>query len=145
MNNDQNTVEILSEIYRGAKMGVETINSMLNKVNDNKIYDELKYQLRCYDEIANEAYGELVKRNQEPKDISTVNKLSAKMSVGINTMISNTPSHIADMLIKGSTMGVTEMTKSLNSYKDADPDIQSLADRFIKLEQDNIDRLMKFL
>lgn len=145
MNNDQNTVEILSEIYRGAKMGVETINSMLNKVNDNKIYDELKYQLRSYDEIANEAYGELVKRNQEPKDISTVNKLSAKMSVGINTMISNTPSHIADMLIKGSTMGVTEMTKSLNSYKDADPDIQSLADRFIKLEQDNIDRLMKFL
>jgi hypothetical protein len=145
MNNDQNTVEILSEIYRGAKMGVETINSMLNKVNDNKIYDELKYQLRCYDEIANEAYGELVKRNQEPKDISTMNKLSAKMSVGINTMISNTPSHIADMLIKGSTMGVTEMTKSLNSYKDADPDIQSLADRFIKLEQDNIDRLMKFL
>ena len=67
------------------------------------------------------------------------------MSVGINTMISNTPSHIADMLIKGSTMGVTEMTKSLNSYKDADPDIQALADRFIKLEQDNIDRLMKFL
>jgi hypothetical protein len=145
MNNNQNTAEILSEIYRGAKMGVETINSMLNKVNDNKIYDELKYQLRCYDEIANEAYGELVKRNQEPKDISTMNKLSAKMSVGINTMISNTPSHIADMLIKGSTMGVTEMTKSLNSYKDADPDIQSLADRFIKLEQDNIDRLMKFL
>jgi len=145
MNNNQNTVEILSEIYRGAKMGVETINSMLNKVNDNKIYDELKYQLRSYDEIANEAYGELVKRNQEPKDISTVNKLSAKMSVGINTMISNTPSHIADMLIKGSTMGVTEMTKSLNSNKDADPDIQALADRFIKLEQDNIDRLMKFL
>jgi hypothetical protein len=145
MNNNQNTAEILSEIYRGAKMGVETINSMLNKVNDNKIYDELKYQLRSYDEIANEAYGELVKRNQEPKDISTVNKLSAKMSVGINTMISNTPSHIADMLIKGSTMGVTEMTKSLNSYKDADPDIQALADRFIKLEQDNIDRLMKFL
>jgi hypothetical protein len=141
MNNNQNTAEILSEIYRGAKMGVETINSMLNKVNDNKIYDELKYQLRSYDEIANEAYGELVKRNQEPKDISTVNKLSAKMSVGI----SNTPSHIADMLIKGSTMGVTEMTKSLNSYKDADPDIQALADRFIKLEQDNIDRLMKFL
>jgi hypothetical protein len=145
MNNNQNTAEILSEIYRGAKMGVETINSMLNKVNDNKIYDELKYQLRSYDEIANEAYGELVKRNQEPKDISTMNKLSAKMSVGINTMISNTPSHIADMLIKGSTMGVTGMTKSLNSCKDADPDIQALADRFIKLEQDNIERLMKFL
>ena len=122
-----------------------SINGMLNKVNDNKIYDELKYQLRSYDEIANEAYGELLKRNHEPKDISTMNKLSAKMSVGINTIISNKPSHIADMLIKGNTMGVTGITKSLNSHKNADQEIQALADRFIKLEQSNIERLMKFL
>ena len=145
MNNNQNTVDFLSEIYRGAKMGVETINSMLNKVNDNKIYDELKYQLRSYDEIANEAHAELSKRNHAPKDISTMNKLSAKMSVGINTVISNNPSHIADMLIKGNTMGVTGIRKSLNSHQDADPQIQALADRFIKLEQSNIDILMKFL
>ncbi|MFA7138865.1 MAG: hypothetical protein WC151_10140, partial [Bacteroidales bacterium] len=59
--------------------------------------------------------------------------------------ISNKPSHIADMLIKGNTMGVTGITKSLNSHKNADPQIQSLADRFIKLEQSNIERLMKFL
>lgn len=145
MDNKQNTVDFLSEIYRGAKMGVETINRTLNKVNDNKIYDELKYQLRSYDEIANEAYGELLKRNQEPKDIPIMNKLSARMSVDINTIINNKPSHIADMLIKGNTMGVTGITKSLNSHQDADPRIQSLADRFVKLEQDNIDRLKKFL
>lgn len=145
MDNNQNTVDFLSEIYRGAKMGVETINRMLSKVNDNKIYDELKYQLNSYDEIANEAYNELLKRSHEPKDISTMNKLSARMSVDINTLINNKPSHIADMLIKGNTMGVTGITKTLNSHQDADPQIQALADRFIKLEQDNIERLMKFL
>ena len=142
---DNNTVDFLSEIYRGAKMGVETINSLLQKVNDNKIYDELKYQLRSYDEIANEAYNELLKRNHEPKDISTMAKLSSKMSLELNTLISNTPSHVADMLIKGNTMGVTGITKSLHSHQDADPQIQALSDRFIKLEQDNIERLMKFL
>lgn len=31
MENNQNTVDFLSEIYRGAKMGVETINRMLSK------------------------------------------------------------------------------------------------------------------
>lgn len=145
MENNQNTVDFLSEIYRGAKMGVETINRMLSKVNENKIYDELKYQLNSYDEIANEAYNELLKRSHKPKDISTMNKLSARMSVDINTLINNKPSHIADMLIKGNTMGVTGITKTLNSHQDADPQIQALADRFIKLEQDNIERLIKFL
>ncbi|MEL7648599.1 MAG: hypothetical protein AAGU76_10935 [Sedimentibacter sp.] len=145
MENSQNTVDLLSEIYRGAKMGVETINNLLSKVNDNKIYDELKYQLQTYEEIANESCVELSRRNSEPKDISLMNKVSAKMSVGINTLISNNPSHVADMLIKGNTMGVTEMTKNLNSGQCTDKEIQALADRFIKLEQDNIDRLKKFL
>ncbi|MEA5095631.1 hypothetical protein SDC9_90478 [bioreactor metagenome] len=145
MENGKSTVDFLSEIYRGAKMGVETINNLLTKVDNNNIYDELKYQLRTYEEIASEACTELERRKSEPKDISMFNKMSAKMSVGINTLISNNPSHVADMLIKGNTMGVTEMTKSLNSHQCSDKEIQALADRFIKLEQDNIDRLKKFL
>jgi uncharacterized protein YdcH (DUF465 family) len=145
MDSSQNTTDFLSEIYRGAKMGVETINNLLTKVNDNKVYDELKYQLRSYDEIANEACSELKKRNVEPKDISTMDKMGAKMSIGINTVISNDPSHIADMLIKGNTMGVTGITKTLNAHQEADPDIKGLAQRFVQLEQDNIERLKKYL
>ncbi len=145
MDNSENTIDFLSEIYRGAKMGVETINDLLTKVNDNKIYDEMKYQMSSYEEIANEAHSEIIKRKSKPKDISMLNKMSAKMSVGINTIISNSPSHVADMLIKGNTMGVTEMTKSLNSHNCSDMEVQAFADRFIKLEQSNIDRLKKFL
>jgi len=145
MNNAKNTNDFLAEIYRGATMGVQTINNILIKVTDNNIYNELKYQLRSYEEVANEAYAEITKRNAKLKDISAIDKMSAKMSIGINTFISNKPSHIADMLIKGNTMGVTGITKSLNSHNDADVSIKSLADRFIKLEQDNIDRLKKFL
>ncbi len=144
-SNSANTTDFLSEIYRGAKMGVQTINNLLTKVNDNKIYDELKYQLQSYEEIANEAYNELEKRDNTPKDISLFNKMSANMSIGINTFINNNPSHIADMLIKGNTMGVTGISKTINKHQNADTAIKGLADRFVKLEQDNIDRLKKFL
>jgi len=145
MDNSQNTIDFLSEIYRGAKMGVQTINNIMTKVTDNKVYDELRYQLLSYEEIANEAYFEIQKRNTEPKDISTFDKMSAKMSIGINTFINSNPSHIADMLIKGNTMGVTGIVRSLNSHENADSDIKGLADRFIQLEEDNIDRLKKYL
>lgn len=145
VDNSQNTVDFLSEIYRGAKMGIETINRLLTKVNDNKIYDELKYQMRSYEEIADEAYNELLKRNNEPLGISPLNKLSARMSVGINTLISNKPSHVADMMIKGNRMGIEGITKTYQSHQGADPAIKGLADRFIKLEKDNIERLNKFM
>ena len=144
MDNSQNTVDLLSEIYRGAKMGIETINRLLTKVNDNKIYDELKYQMKSYEEIADEAYHELLKRNNEPLGISPLNRLSARMSVGINTLISNKPSHVADMVIKGNIMGVDGISKRLQSHQNTDPSIKGLADRFITLEKDNIERLKKF-
>lgn len=143
--NNQHTMDLLSEIYRGAKMGVQSINNLLTKVSDNKIYDELKYQLYSYEEIANEAYGEIIRRNGEPKDLSTLNKISAKMSIGINTFINSNPSHIADMMIKGNTMGVTEIIRKMHSLKGVDDNIRNLAERFLKLEEDNIDRLKKYL
>ena len=143
--NSINSNEILSEIYRGAKMGVQTINNLLMRVTDNGIYNELKYQARSYEEIANEAYEEIIKRNDKPKDISMVNKAMAKMSIGINTFINNNPSHIADMVIKGSTVGINDIVKILNSYNNEEPDIKNLAERFIKLEQVNVERLKKFL
>ena len=145
MDNSKNTADFLSEIYRGATMGIETINRLLTKVNDNKIYDELKCQMRSYEEIADEAYHELLKRNNEPLEISPLNKLSARMSVGINTLISKKPSHVADMMIKGNQMGINGITKTYQSHPDADPSIKGLADGFIKLEKDNIERLKKFV
>ncbi len=144
MKNSQNTVDFLSEIYRGATMGVETISRLLTKVNENKIYDELMYQMKSYEEIAAEACNELLKRNNEPLEISSLNKLSARMSVDINTLISKKPAHLADMMIKGNQMGIEGITKTYQSHVDADPDIKGLADRFIKLEKDNVERLKKF-
>lgn len=145
MENNQTTTDFLTEIYKGARIGVQSINNLLTKVNDSNIYNELKYQLRSYEEIANEAYNEIIKRNNRPKDISAFDKLSTTFSIGINTFINNNPSNVADMMIKGNTMGVTEITKNLNAYKSADENVKNLADKFVKLEQDSIERLKKYL
>lgn len=145
MDNSKNTVDLLSEIYRGAKMGIETIERLLTKVNENAIYDELKYQMRSYEEIADEAYNELITRNNEPLGISALNKLSARMSIDINTLISKKPSHVANMMIKGNRMGIEGITATYQTHQDADPAIKGLADRFIKLEKDNVERLKKFI
>lgn len=143
---DNKNKEILTDIYRSARMGIESINQLLSKVNDNKIYDELKYQLRTYEEVSNEAYNEILKMDTEPKDISTLTKVNAKMSIGMNTIMNNSPSHVADMMILGNTNGVTELTKCLNSNeKSLDEGVKEFTKRFIKMQQENIERLKKFL
>ena len=65
--------------------------------------------------------------------------------INFNTITNKTPSHIAEMLIQGSTMGIVDVTKRIKEYKTADKDISSLADRLLKFEQQNVDEMKKFL
>lgn len=145
MDKEKDTKGFLGEIYRGARMGVETIDNVMSKVVDEGIKHELKYQLDRYEAIEKESYEELSKRGSGPDDIPVMQKAMAKMSIAMNTAMDNSPSHIAELLIKGNTMGVTGITRSLHDHSNADSNVVNLAQRFISLEQENIERLKKYL
>ena len=67
------------------------------------------------------------------------------MGIQMDTMMDATPSHIADMLIQGATMGVVGMTRDRNDLPDADAHAQGIASSFITAQQENIDRLKTYL
>jgi hypothetical protein len=49
------------------------------------------------------------------------------------------------MLIQGSSMGIIDITKKLREYKDVNPDIMSIGQQLLHLEQQNIEECKKFL
>ena len=60
-------------------------------------------------------------------------------------MMSPTDSKIAEMMIKGSTMGITKNIKNIHKYDGMSGDIMMLANKLVATEQDNIDQMKKFL
>jgi hypothetical protein len=74
--------------------------------------------------------------------ISTDNITFLSSLIGVTN---KNPSHIAEMMIQGSTMGIIDITKNLKEYADADKDISALANRLLKFEQQNIEEMKKFL
>ena len=65
--------------------------------------------------------------------------------INLKTIIDKTPSHISEMLIQGSTMGIIDVTKRINDYGDADKEILDLAHRLLQFEKDNQEEFKKFL
>ena len=65
--------------------------------------------------------------------------------INIQTLMNKTPSHISEMLITGSTMGVIDAIKNTKKYKDADPNILKLMDDLKIFEERNINQLKSFL
>ena len=71
----------------------------------------------------------------------------ARMGIAMNTAMDDTDSHIAQMLIEGSTMSVTEMTRLAHRFgkqKDCD-ELVDMANEIVTFEQGQIERMKQYL
>jgi hypothetical protein len=104
-------------------------------------------ELEKYEEFAKEIRDILFKNGDEPKEESFMAKLGVKMGVMMNTMMDESVSHIADMMIQGATMGITDTTKLVreNENSPCSEEALALARRIIKYEEESIERLKEFL
>ena len=75
-------------------------------------------------------------------------KLSAKAGVMMNTMVDSTPSHVAQMIIEGTTMGTTDLLRKINEFSSETgekSEAETLARRAIRFEEDCIEKMKSYL
>lgn len=139
-------ITMLKTITETADMGRDSLNHVLDKTSDSNLKDALLKQLAQYDSTYKEAERILEDKGKSPDKIGAPLKLYSHMVSNFKTMTSeDSTSKIAEMVIQGSTMGVTEMTKQLNAYQTENNEIRHLAKEFIKTEENNVKEMQKFL
>jgi len=137
--------ELLNFIYQNSQMGVQTIEQLLDIVEDSQFHKQLSTQLNEYTDICREAKDLLNKNHCDEKEISGFEKFTAYMMINIKTLTDKSPSHIAEMLIQGSNMGITDATRNIHKYEEADSDILSLMKKLLKIEENNVKTLKEYL
>lgn len=145
MNNGN--IEFLNYIYQNAEMGKDTISQLINIVEDSSSFTQtLEAQLRGYNEVFDIARHKIEEANKTSQGIEFFEKFTINAMINFKTLINKTPSHIAEMLIQGSTMGIVDITKKLKEYKAAShEETSALAEKLLISEQHNIEELKKFL
>lgn len=81
----------------------------------------------------------------EPKKETILEKMGVWGSVQCNTLTDRSSSHIADLMIQGSQMGITDITKAKNMLTVADVAASALAEEYIACEQKHITSMQKYL
>lgn len=137
--------ELLNFIYKNAQMGEESIGYLLDVVNDTGMRGFLREQQTEYASIMEEAHGLMQRDAVQPDGVGGMAKMSAYMMINMKTMTDNTPSHIAQMMIEGSTKGTIEITKKLKLYEGVDKQAEKLGKRLLTMEEHNIEKLKEFL
>ncbi len=142
---NRNNVEVLNSLYKNTSMGVSSLEKIIPRVNDKGLKLELQKQLSVYNRRNTKLKQALYACNASPKDISPYQKVSADIGVAINTMMDNSPSHIAKMMIQGTNMGIIDINEMLNRHSSMDNEVRNNALAVLKTEQKYLDNLKKFL
>ncbi|MBC8080392.1 MAG: hypothetical protein H7X86_08610 [Gorillibacterium sp.] len=137
--------EILNYIHQNSEMGKATTKQLIGIVKGEGLKGYLQSQYNEYSCIFDTSEAYLKELNKDAKDLNAFSKAATYMMINIKTLTDKTESHIAEMLIQGSTMGITEITKKLKEYNNADPKILDLGHKLLKFEQQNIEELKLFL
>lgn len=140
--------ELLESIYKDAAMATYTLEELLKELNgkDNKIIKPCEDILKGYERYRDETKEKLLKLDSELKEESIMSKIGAKMGIMKEVITDNSDASIADMLIKGISMGSIDTEKKIGAYKEnVDKDNIKWAKDFYQFQQDNIKALKKFL
>ena len=137
--------KLLSDIYQNANTGIYSIDTILPKVEDNRISAELVSYQGNLEQIAHTARQMLALKNMNPTDSGVMSRMGIWTGVQLNALRDNSTSHIADMVIKGNTMGITKMTREMNQSLSGDPQVRGLGEELINTQRRNIETLKKYL
>ena len=138
-------IEILKEISKDSKMGMDSINMVGEKVQDEKFHKLLDEQHNEYQNIFDRTQEILKQHGETIEDVPAMQKMMGWMGIQMNTMNDKSNSQLSELLIQGNDMGIVKGHKLLNNNEFTTPEIKNLLSDFVRLQEKNIDYLKKWL
>lgn len=143
----EDNVNALDELNKGCKMGMNAINYIIDKVEDKNFEKVLKIQHKGYKNISEEIkkiYDYYTKSSKKPHETSIIDKVMTWSGIEMKTMDDTSNSNIAELLLKGTNMGIIEGRKLLNN-KNIDQEVHKLIDKYVSFQEKSVEELKKYL
>ncbi len=140
-----NDVEMLTYVLQNAEMGCQGITSVRKRLKDSRVDGVLCEQLIKYGKIYHCANNMLKNRGAEIRHVSSVTKAMTRYATDRDLKRDPSASHVAEMMIKGNTMGVNKMSRHIRNYDGKDPHVSTLAKKMLDTEEENIREMKAFL
>ena len=142
---DGDTVKLLRECDAGIKMGIESINEVVNDVKDNNFHNLLSNCKYEHEKLSVEVGTLLDVHDDEGKNPNPMAKGMSWIKTNAKMMTDPSDATIADLMTDGCNMGVKSLSRYLNQYKSADEKSKDIAERLVKLELDLTNDIRKYL
>ena len=143
---ENNNLNILDEVNKGATMGMDAISFVSDKVSDTDFKKVLDTEYNKYKDISNRV-NDLYSNysDKEPHETNAMNKMMTWYGIQMKTMVDDTTSKLSELLMQGTNMGIIEGRRLLNQNQDASPDVKNILNDFVVMQEDSVETLKKYL
>ena len=142
---ESDTIKLLRECDAGIKMGVSSLDEVLDYVHDEKLEEALKEYREEHNELQSEILTLLEKYQDDGKEPNPIAKSMSWVKTNAKLVMDESDHTIADLVTDGYNMGVKSLNRYLNQYKAADEKTKNITKKLIRLEEKLTAEVQKFL
>ena len=132
---EQDTVRLLRECDAGIKMGVTSIDEVIDHVEHSEFRQLLSDCRKSHLALKNEIQAQLDRFHDEGKAPNPMAKGMSWIKTNVMLGMKDTDATVADLMTDGCNMGVKSLNQYLNRYEAADESSKDIAKRLINAEQ----------
>ncbi len=148
VNSENNaTVELLAEMHRNVTMGSENLSNVIPKIKNKFMLTNVTSQIESYSEFAKKTEKQLNRRGIKPKDAAPMKKIMSKTGIEMNTMFDSSDSHIAEMIEKGTRMGMKQLSEKRTEMekRGCDGEVLGLCGEILAFERQESGKIKDFM
>lgn len=131
---EQDTIKLLRECDSGVKMGISSIDDVLEYVGSKEFKDALIDFKAAHEKLGCEIRDRLTKFHDDGKAPNPMAKGMSHIKTSAMLTFNESDETIADLMTDGCNMGVKSLSRYLNKYEAAEEYSKDIAKKLINLE-----------
>lgn len=142
---EQDTVKLLRECDAGVKMGITSIDDVLDHVKDKNFKRRLEECRSEHVKLDRGLQAHLDNCHDEGKNPNPIAQGMSWVKTNVKLAMEDSDASVASLMTDGCNMGVKSLSQYLNQYKAADEPSKAIARRLIDVEQQLVDDIRQYL
>lgn len=132
---EQDTIKLLRECDAGIKMGVASIDDVLDSVQSGELKDCLSRCKQEHEKLKEQLQTLLDNYHDDGKTPNPMAKGMSWVKTNVKLAMDCSDQTIASLMVDGCNMGVKSLNQYLNEYQAASEQAKDIAKRLINLEE----------
>lgn len=139
-----NQLEFYRRLFKQLSTGEEGLKNLRGKISDSSLKRLVEKQRRTYEQKQSELIVKINALDGEPQYPNIMMKIMQKSSTVFNTLIDDSPSKVAEIVLQGVNMGIIAVTSLINQGNDLGLDVEE-GRKVLTLYKEQTDALQNYL